>query len=322
MSDGTRIGRALSAVERFFTGHGFPAVVIGVVAVFAAGTGALLVIPPAPDGAGAFAEQFRYWCFGADAASGSSNGLMVGITYLEFLALSALVAAVWKAPLRAAARVGVRAFAGPAVGVVVVGGLAAALMVSLALDAPRPVDPTVFQAQALRVAVPAPEIALIDQAGEPVRLSEQKGKVVLLTAVYASCGLACPRIMGQAKRAVATLSPGEQEDLVVLGITLDAAKDTPEVLAKMAAAQKVDRPLYRLLTGEVAEVEAVLDRLDVSRKLNPETGLIDHANIFLLVDKQGKVAYRFTLDPLQEKWLGEAMKLLLAEPTLPTARRG
>lgn len=321
MDERTPIGRGLLAVERFFTGHGFPAVVLGVVAVFAAGTAVLLWIPAAPDGAGAFAEQFRVWCFGADPATGASNGLMVGVTFFEFVALAGLVGLVWKEPLREARRVGARAFVGPAVGVAVLSGLAIALLVSLALDEPKKVDPTVFQAQALRVAVPAPEISLVDHAGEPVRLSELEGSVVLITAVYASCGLACPRILGQAKRAVATLSPQEKEGLVVLGVTLDAQRDTPEVLAKMAAAQKVDRPLYRLLTGPVPEVEAVLDRLDVSRKLNEKTGLIDHANLFLLVDKQGRVSYRFTLDPLQEKWLGEAMKLLLAEPAPPTARR-
>jgi protein SCO1 len=204
-----------------------------------------------------------------------------------------------------------------------VGALAAALLASCSLDAPKPsVDPTVFQAKAMRAAMPAQEISLVDQAGEPVRLSEQKGKVVLITAVYASCGLACPRILGQAKRAIATLSEQEKANLVVLGVTLDAERDTPEVLSKMAAAQKIDRPLYRLLTGPVPEVEAVLDRLAVERKRNEKTGMIDHSNLFLLVDKQGLVAYRFTLDPLQEKWLGEAMKLLLAETAGPAAPRG
>lgn len=311
----------LARVERFFTGHGFAALVLGVVALFALGTAALLLWPAAPSGAGAFAEQFRVWCFGADPGTGATRKVMVTIAYLDFAALFALVAYLWREPLRAQWQQGKRGFAAPlaaAAAVAVAGGLG---FLGLALDKPLPVDPTVFQADALRVAVPAPRLSLLDHTGQPLELAAQKGKVVLVTAVYASCGLACPRIMGQAKRAVGTLSEREREDLVVLGVTLDPEHDTVEKLSKLAAAQGIAAPLYRLLTGPVAEVNAVLDRLDVSRRKNPETGQIDHTNLFLLVDRQGRIAYRFTLDPLQEKWLGEAMKVLLAEPSLTTARR-
>jgi protein SCO1 len=311
----------MRTLERFFGGHAFPALVIGVVASFALGTGVLLWIPPSLTGTGAFAETFRIWCFGADPKTGASNGLMVGITYFEFAALCLLVAVVWKEPLRAALRVGPRAFAVVAVGVVGITALAALGFVSLAADKPARVDPTVFQAEGLRISVPAPDFTLVDQTGAPVELAAQRGKVVLVTAVYATCGLACPRILGQARRAVASLSPREQEGLVVLGITLDPEHDTVEQLQKLAEAQSVRAPLYRLLTGAPAEVNRALDRFDVSRRKNEKTGLIDHSNLFVLIDHQGRIAYRFTLDEVQEKWLGQAMKLLLAEGAVTTARR-
>jgi protein SCO1 len=317
----SRSARALVAVERFFTGHRFPALVLGVLALFALGIGAVLLIPAADTGAGAFAEEFRIWCFGADPATGASSALMVGVTYLEFAGLALMVALVWKEPLRAALAVGPRAFGGVAVGVLGVAALAVAGFVALARDRPVRVDPTVFQAQALRVAVPAPDFELVDHQGRPARLSDEKGRVVLVTAVYASCGLTCPRILGQAKRAVATLEPREREGLSVLGITLDPERDTPEALAKLVEAQQVHAPLYRLLTGDPAAVNRALDRFDVSRRRDEKTGRIDHANLFLLIDREGKLAYRFTLDPLQEKWLGEALRLLLAEGGSRSARR-
>jgi protein SCO1 len=245
----------------------------------------------------------------------------VGVTYLEFAGLALMVALVWKEPLRAALAVGPRAFGGVAVGVLGVAALAVAGFVALARDRPVRVDPTVFQAQALRVAVPAPDFELVDHQGRPARLSDEKGRVVLVTAVYASCGLTCPRILGQAKRAVATLEPREREGLSVLGITLDPERDTPEALAKLVEAQQVHAPLYRLLTGDPAAVNRALDRFDVSRRRDEKTGRIDHANLFLLIDREGKLAYRFTLDPLQEKWLGEALRLLLAEGGSRSARR-
>jgi protein SCO1/2 len=44
-----------------------------------------------------------------------------------------------------------------------------------------------------------------------------------------------------------------------------------------------------------------------------DTGLIDHANLFILIDREGRVAYRFTLGERQQDWLGNALRLLLGE---------
>ena len=58
----------------------------------------------------------------------------------------------------------------------------------------------------------------------------------------------------------------------------------------------------------------VLTRLQFSATRDPRTGLIDHANLFLLVDRRGDIAYRFTLDPRHRAWLREALRALLREP--------
>jgi cytochrome oxidase Cu insertion factor (SCO1/SenC/PrrC family) len=65
----------------------------------------------------------------------------------------------------------------------------------------------------------------------------------------------------------------------------------------------------------VVEVNDVLDRLEISRSANPMSGEIDHANLFLLIDKGGKLAYRLTLGAQQEQWLVEALRVLVAEHT-------
>ena len=58
-------------------------------------------------------------------------------------------------------------------------------------------------------------------------------------------------------------------------------------------------PLYNLVTGEADEVERVLDDMGVARQRDPETGIIDHASLFILVDRDGKVAYRLGLGERQ-----------------------
>ena len=171
-----------------------------------------------------------------------------------------------------------------------------------------------FPAEALRTAYPAPVFALTNQVGERVDLAALRGKVVVLTAVYASCGHTCPLMLAQSKRAVGELTETEREDLRVVAVTLDPQHDSVETLKFLSELQGLPAPLYNLLTGDVAEVERVLDDMDVTRRRDPETGIIDHANLFLVIDREGKVAYRLGLGERQERWLVAAMRALLREP--------
>ncbi|MBL8955359.1 MAG: SCO family protein [Myxococcaceae bacterium] len=314
--------RHLAAVERFFAGYAFPALALGVLLLVEIATAALLSVPASAGAAGAFAEQFRAWCFGAAPQTGATYALAVSSVFFELVGLMAIVVWFWRRPLAQVARDRPKAFVpilGASTGVT---ACLAAALVLLVAGAPVPVKPDVFQPQALRISVPAPDVWLVDHEGSKVRLSELEGRVVVLTAVYATCGLACPRILGQAKRVVAKLPEAKRRDVIVLGVTLDPARDDVAELARMAEAQGVKAPQFRLLTGPVPAVETVLDRMEVRRVRDETTGIIDHANVFLLVDRAGRLAYRFTLDDLQERWMGEALELLVDEPAVPeTAMR-
>ncbi|MBI5494494.1 MAG: SCO family protein [Deltaproteobacteria bacterium] len=302
---------ALAAVEVFFAGYAFPALALATLGLFAVLLATLLALPAGTGGN--FAEQFRVWCFGYDPATGGMRWSMVAATFSELLLFMVVVFVIWRQPLRDQWTHGRSAYLPvAATGMVVVSALGGAF--ALLADTGARADTTVFPARELRTALPPPRFTLADQDGAAVSLEALRGRVVLVTAVYASCGLACPRILGQAKRAVATLTEAEQADVTVLGITLDPQRDDRGQLARMAQAQGVTTPRYRLLTGPPAEVERALDRFDITRQRNPETGVIDHANVFIVIDRAGRVAYHFTLDPQQEQWLGQALRLLLAEP--------
>jgi cytochrome oxidase Cu insertion factor (SCO1/SenC/PrrC family) len=57
----------------------------------------------------------------------------------------------------------------------------------------------------------------------------------------------------------------------------------------------------------------LLTRLQFSATRNPLNGVIDHANLFLLVDRDNHIAYRFTLEPRHRAWLRESLRSLLRE---------
>ena len=95
---------------------------------------------------------------------------------------------------------------------------------------------------------------------------------------------------------------------------LDPSNDSAEVLARLADGHGLQAPLYNLVTGPSHQVEGVLDDMQIARTRDPKTGIIDHANIFLLIDRNGKIAYRLGLGKRQKAWLSSALHVLLKEP--------
>jgi len=99
----------------------------------------------------------------------------------------------------------------------------------------------------------------------------------------------------------------------VVAVTLDPERDTPEGFRELAQRHNVSAPGFQLLTGAPGTVNPLLDLLDISRSKNPETGDIDHANLFIVVDRSGRMAYRFSATGPQSRWVSDALHLLVAE---------
>lgn len=121
-------------------------------------------------------------------------------------------------------------------------------------------------------------------------------------------------ILEQAKSAVARLTEEEMQDVRFIAVSLDPTRDTPQSMARMAYGQHVSAPQWNLTVGPEDEVNRVLDDMGVQRRWNDELKRIDHSNVFLLIDRAGRLAYRFSLGDLQEQWLHEALKILVSEP--------
>jgi protein SCO1/2 len=297
-------------LARFFTTWRFPVFVIAAVLLWQVLLLALLLLPAGDPAAGGFLTQFRVWCFGLDPATGALDGAIVAMTFTEPLFLAAIVAAVWWRPLREIVRSPRRALPVVLTAAVLVaaGGAAFAL-----LDEPEVVDASLFPGERIRTAIPATDFELVDHEGQPIRLSALRGKVVVVTGVYASCGATCPMLMAQARRVVEALPASAREGLTFVAITMDPEHDDVATLGEMARLQEVTAPTFRLVTGPPAAVNKALDAYGVSRTRDPATGRIDHVNLYSVIDRDGRVAYRFGLGDLQEQWLVQALVSLLGE---------
>lgn len=171
-----------------------------------------------------------------------------------------------------------------------------------------------FPAEQLRTAKVPPQFELANQHGEPVSLDALRGKVVMLTAVFATCHTACPTIIAEAKSAVNKLTPEQREDLAIVAITLDPKNDTEAKRKSAAEAHDLQPPLFHYVNGDDPdEVLNLVEQLGWARSVDAETGEIGHSNMFVLVDRSGKIAYTLTLDGGDRDWLGAALGELLAE---------
>jgi len=137
---------------------------------------------------------------------------------------------------------------------------------------------------------PVPDFTLTDQAGQPVRLSAiGAGKVVALNFVYTRCAL--PQFCLRASNVFSTMqrrfARQYGRDLVLLTVTFDPERDTPEVLATYAARFNADPKMWRFLTGKTADVRRVCALFGVESYL--DEGLVNHSLHTAVIDRRGRL---------------------------------
>jgi len=80
-------------------------------------------------------------------------------------------------------------------------------------------------------AKPAPPIQLRNYLGQPVTLSQYRGKAVLVTFLYANCPDVCPLIASNLRVALNLLG-AEASKVQVIAVSVDPRGDTPAAVAK------------------------------------------------------------------------------------------
>jgi len=129
----------------------------------------------------------------------------------------------------------------------------------------------------------------------PLRLSDLRGKVVLLYFGYTACPDICPTTLATLAQAVRALPAADQDQVVGLMITLDPARDE---LSRLQSYTSWFHPAFR---GGVAADDAALDAMtadwDVAWRITPlgDSALgysVDHATDAFLVGPDGSLATR------------------------------
>jgi protein SCO1 len=142
----------------------------------------------------------------------------------------------------------------------------------------------------LPVGQAVPDFTLTDQAHARVSLSQFRGKVVALNFIYTSCVLPqfCYRLANHFSVVQRRFRARMNRDLVLLTVTFDPGRDTPERMAEYARQWNADRSVWHFLTGSVEEVGRVCRLFGVDAF--PDEGLISHSTRTVVLDRRGLLA--------------------------------
>lgn len=164
-----------------------------------------------------------------------------------------------------------------------VGGVLAGLIaVSLLLPVLRPHN---FHGTILQSDNPAPAMNLTTTDGQPLDLAAFEGKVVVLYFGYTFCPDVCPTTLVDLARAKRQL---ETDDIQVIMVTVDPARDTPELLGRYLTSFD---PTFLGAYGtdpSIAEAAALYGVFYQAREGTEATGyLVDHTATLMVIDPEG-----------------------------------
>lgn len=133
-----------------------------------------------------------------------------------------------------------------------------------------------------------------DRTGRTVTRADVAGKFLCVSFLFTSCSLTCPEVskrMAEIQRLTK-----HNADVALLSFTVDPRSDTPPVLAKWGERFGADTNRWFLLTGDKAELHALIGTSFLGTETNNPFNTMGNfagTDHIALVDRQGRVRVFF-----------------------------
>lgn len=134
------------------------------------------------------------------------------------------------------------------------------------------------------------DFTLTSHTGKPQRLSDLRGRPVLLFFGYTNCPDVCPLTLSEWKKVKQGLGDAAGEVEFVF-VSVDGARDTPDVLARYISGYD---PAFTGLTGDEATVQTIAKDFGVyfhdhDNGADEEARLVDHSPASFLLNRDGQL---------------------------------
>lgn len=180
--------------------------------------------------------------------------------------------------------------------------------------APAVVATDIWRGTDLRGAPFGGALALTDHNGQPRTLADFRGRWVVLFFGYTHCPDVCPTTLSDTAAALRLLLPEQAKRIQVLFVSVDPARDTPEMLKQFVP---YFYPDFLGLLGTEAQVAQAARDFRVTYRRHETAGasgyLIDHTAGSYVLDPQGRLRL-FLPFALPAEDMAHDLRRLLGEP--------
>lgn len=140
---------------------------------------------------------------------------------------------------------------------------------------------------------------------------------MLLHFVFAGCSRVCPLQLQELRALHEALPAAVRHRVVFLSVTVDPLSDTPAALAAYARGQGVDRPGWRFVSGEPAQVHRLHERLQAFDSRVAAPALDDHRTSLFLYSPDGHLLQRHRGVPVDRPRLVDELTRLARPASSP-----
>ena len=134
------------------------------------------------------------------------------------------------------------------------------------------------------------ETKFTDDAGQSFTLGQLRGRPVVLTMFFASCGYACPLLVTDMQAIRAQLPVAVREKAVFVLVSFDVKRDTPDVLHRYRTDRALDGG-WTLLHGDDDAVRELAALLGVKYKQEAD-GMFSHSNLVTILNAEGEIVHQ------------------------------
>jgi protein SCO1/2 len=137
------------------------------------------------------------------------------------------------------------------------------------------------------------DFTLPGSKGQPLSLSDLRGKWTLLFFGYTHCPDFCPLTLADWKN-IKTALGDDAEQVNFLFISVDGERDTPEVMSRYLG--RFD-PVFVGMSGDAATLAEIGPDYGLDYTLHTEEGenyAVDHTTAVYLLDPQSRIVYMFS----------------------------
>lgn len=149
------------------------------------------------------------------------------------------------------------------------------------------------------------QYTMLDEHGVEFDYSRLQGQWSLVFFGFTFCPDICPATLAQLKQMQATLDPALQESTQIILVSVDPARDTPDVLKTYL---DYFSPEFVGLTGEYLSVRGFAEQLNAAfQKVVQEGGqyTVDHSGQIMLINPRGDF-HGFIKPPFMPEKLAKA----------------